>query len=70
MLDKYVFENKNMQRDVVAIANTKLDIPFINEKQEEELFNEMYNKLAPAFRVVIMKYLGEEPIKGGDTFKK
>ena len=63
LLDKYVFENKNLQNDVVSIANTKLDIPFMSEKQEKELFDHMYNRIAPAFREVTMKYLGEEPIK-------
>ena len=45
---------------VVSIANTKLDIPFMDEKQEKELFDHIYNRMAPAFREVTMRYLGEE----------
>ena len=70
MLDKYVFENDKLQADVVALANTKLDIPFISEKQEKEIFDSIYNRIEPAFRTVIMEYLGEEPTKEGDNSKK
>ena len=64
-LDKYVFDNAKLQSDVVALANTKLDIPFINEKQEKEIFDSIYNRLEPAFRTVVMGYLGEEQDKKG-----
>ena len=45
--------SRTIRRRIIERLNNAVDIPKLNEKQEEKLFNEIYNALADALGAIV-----------------
>ena len=58
LIKKYVIaelENKETKDKVIQIINEKIDIPKLTEKQEQKLFNQIFDALGESLVEIIEK---------------